>query len=245
LTGADGTPVVTNGIGLRAKVKDSNGNFSYVYAGQSINGEVVAYQHYLQSSILCMYGDPTEGGIGKKAVYESETYTDSFDVAAHRTAAAERTDDLSYIGYSSCKISYDDSTTYYKINNTDSVQRTTDVANNTVDVQPGATVEISQSDYTTENGAILDTINSARDGEISVSQIDKTWQYIKIDNCNIIFEATATVKGKTQTRRCVLVRPTDVAEEEWILPAELGSNQIFANKDQADSLYEVVNDSVN
>lgn len=67
----------------------------------------------------------------------------------------------------------------------------------------------------------------------------KTFSVTKVDNRRIIFDATATVNGMTQTRQCVLVLPTYPAKQQWLIfqgPNVGTRNELFVNPEKATGL---------
>ena len=63
-----------------------------------------------------------------------------------------------------------------------------------------------------------------------------TFTVSKVDNRKIIFDATATVNGFTQTRQCVLVLPTYPAKQQWLIfqGPDCGTrNELFINPEKA------------
>ncbi len=124
-----------------------------------------------------------------------------------------------FIGSAECEIWYNDAVDYYKVNTKtkENIPATQTEYENwlTASKNPGY-----WSDYTNEN-----------------KYNDKyIYSYTKINNRNVEFTATATVKGKTQKRRCILVLPTIPTEQEWVCATKLGYNQIFVDTNKATSV---------
>lgn len=108
----------------------------------------------------------------------------------------------SYVGRTDCTIKYVDEPSYYAID------------------KDGNTEEIDVDTYTGGAAALEQLITNGVD-------VTNETQYVKIENKNVIFNSIAVVNGKAGSRRCVLVLPTKPSEENWIAPANIGSNQIF------------------
>lgn len=111
-----------------------------------------------------------------------------------------------FIGKADCKITYDDATEYYK----------TTYDSGTQNYQ---TVKVKKSEYDANKDTSSDTV-----------------QYSKIEKRNVIFVASAKVNGKGANRRCVVYLPTKPSDQNWIVPAELESNQIFVDSSKATSV---------
>ncbi len=122
-----------------------------------------------------------------------------------------------YIGKASCNMTYDGEPEYYYI----TAQK---VGNEIVYSDPQVS---NQSNY---EGWIAQ--KSAQGATVSETET----KYVKSDNRKIEFVSTGTVNGKTATRRCVAVLPTKPAEQNWIVPANVESNQIFVDSSQASSV---------
>ena len=116
-----------------------------------------------------------------------------------------------FVGKATCKITYDNTTEYYKteINPVDKSYKTT---------------KIDKAEY--DAGDKMTTDESAP-------------QYSKIEKKNVEFISSATVNGKGFERRCTLVLPTKPAEQNWIVPASIDSNQIFVDSSKATSVKNI------
>ncbi len=112
------------------------------------------------------------------------------------------------VGEAECSITYNDEPSYYAIDN------------------EGNTTAIDVNEYQGGKEALETLISNGVDAT-------SLTQYVKIDNKNVVFESVGEVNGKVGTRRCVLILPTKPSESRWIVPAELGSNQIFPDTDLA------------
>ena len=113
-----------------------------------------------------------------------------------------------YIGEASCKVTYDDTHEYYK------------TEYNFIE-KNYKTTKIEKAEYDAANKTTTD---------------ETAPQYSKIEKKNVEFVATATVNGKGAERKCTLVLPTKPAEQHWIVPASIDSNQIFVDSSKATSV---------
>ncbi|MBO5896302.1 MAG: hypothetical protein J6Q83_03300 [Clostridia bacterium] len=115
-----------------------------------------------------------------------------------------------FVGSANCTVTYNDETSYYSID------------------PDGNTTPIDVDEYAGGKEKLEQLISQGVD---ATSQT----QYVKIQNKNVVFESSATVKGKGGVRRCVMVLPTKPAEENWITMAnlEVGCNQIFPDSSKA------------
>ena len=114
----------------------------------------------------------------------------------------------SLVGEAECNITYIDEPSHYAIDS------------------DGNTTAIDVNEYQGGKDALEKLISDGVDAS-------SLTQYVKIDNKNVVFQSSATVNGKVGNRRCVLVLPTKPSESRWIVPASLGSNQIFPDTDKA------------
>ena len=151
---------------------------------------------------------PKHGDYNSETEYETayEAYLEALE-AYEKNGILYSTDSETPTGYSlageaECTLVYVDEPTYYAIDS------------------DGNTTIIDVNKYTEGKNKLEELISNGVD-------VTSETQYVKIDNKNVIFESTATVKGKVKKRRCVLILPTKPSESSWIAPAQLGSNQIF------------------
>ena len=116
-----------------------------------------------------------------------------------------------FIGEATCDVTYDDTHEYYKTeyNATDKSYKT---------------LKIDKAEY---------------DSADKTSTDETAPQYSKIEKKNVEFVASATVNGKGFERRCTLVLPTKPAEQNWIVPASIDSNQIFVDSSKATSVKNI------
>ncbi len=121
-----------------------------------------------------------------------------------------------YIGYAKCNVTYDDSTEYYKTWKEDGAWQTELITDDNA-------AEQYQQYLTTAKQAI------AANNQIPETQA----QIFKVQNKNVEFTSNAVINGRGAQRRCILVLPTKPAESNWIVPANIESNQIFPDTSQA------------
>ncbi len=132
-------------------------------------------------------------------------------------STSTRTGTFEFLGYADCHLTYDDKVEYYK---------TTMNADHTYN-----TKLIVDNPDTTENEG-----EKAYKEYMKNTSVDATEKVSKIEKRNIVFVATAKYNGKYKTRRCVVVLPTKPAKQNWIVPANLESNQIFVDSSKASSI---------
>ena len=123
-----------------------------------------------------------------------------------------------YIGSAECKIEYNDGVDYYKVN---------------TKTQKNEPATQSQYESWLAESKTDGYWSSYQNGTNNPKYL---YSYTKIDNRNVEFTATATVKGKTQTRKCILVLPTIPSEQEWVVATSVDYNQIFVDTDKATSV---------
>ena len=123
-----------------------------------------------------------------------------------------------YIGFAVCEIWYNDEVDYYKVNT------------KTKQNEPATKAEY---DTWITNSKAPGYWSNYTNGTTDSKYL---YSYTKIDNRNVEFTARATVQGKTQTRKCILVLPTIPSEQEWVCATKLGYNQIFVDTDKATSV---------
>ncbi len=83
--------------------------------------------------------------------------------------------------------------------------------------------------------AIIERVTGLSDEDLE----GKVYSVSKVDNRKVIFDATATVNGFTQTRQCVLVLPTYPAKQQWLVfqgPNEGTRNELYVDPSKATGL---------
>ncbi len=131
-----------------------------------------------------------------------------------------------FIGQATCEITYDGEPEYYKVTNT------------TVD---GEVVYNEPEPCTKEEYTTFIQSKTGEGVTITATEV----KYIKVENRQVEFVATGVVNGKSAQRRCIAVLPTKPAEQSWIVPAEIESNQIFVDSTQASSVTVLSNVDTN
>ncbi len=126
----------------------------------------------------------------------------------------------SYIGKGSCTITYDDSVKYYQ----------TDTATQLVH-------EITETQYNTQIEAIKNSLSTGGTPSFSLSVVE---------NKNITFTSSATVRESTSERSCLLVLQTYPSDEEWLvfgvggtMGENTGGNQVFVDPTKATGLVPI------
>ena len=113
------------------------------------------------------------------------------------------------LGVAECKLTYLETCKYYHI------------------LEDGTSEEITENEYNTKKSEIESSIKIA-------AATSET--YNKVESKTVTFLGTATVNDKSASRRSVLVLPTKPAENNWIVPANLESNQIFVDSKKCTGL---------
>lgn len=121
-----------------------------------------------------------------------------------------------YLGYAKCNVVYDDSTEYYKTWKEDGAWQTE---------------LITDSDAEQQYNNYLEKAKQAIKANNQLSESEP--QIFRVQNKNVEFTSNANVNGRGAVRRCILVLPTKPAESNWIVPANIESNQIFPDTSQA------------
>lgn len=122
-----------------------------------------------------------------------------------------------YMGYAKCNVVYNDSTDYYKTwyDTTEGAWQTEKITDDDAEQQ--------YKNYLTK----------AKQAIAANNELNKTEpQIFKVQNKNVEFTSQAVINEKGAMRRCILVLPTKPAESNWIVPANIESNQIFPDTTQ-------------
>ncbi len=122
-----------------------------------------------------------------------------------------------YLGCAQCDVVYNDAAEYYKT--------WYDTAENRW-ITELITDDNAEQQYT-------NYLEQAKGAISSNNELEKTQpQIFKVQNKNVEFTSRAFINGKGAMRRCILVLPTKPAESNWIVPANIESNQIFPDTSQ-------------
>lgn len=130
-------------------------------------------------------------------------------------------DGYTLVGHSDCTITYDEVCDYYKIENGEFIAL--------VDNEETTGVNEAEQEYKT----IKNNLEAAAEAGQNTATMT---QCHKEDRKEIRFYAVATIGDKTYknfARRCLVILPTKPADENWIVPASIESNQIFVESSQA------------
>lgn len=122
-----------------------------------------------------------------------------------------------YLGEGQCTLTYEGGTKYYR--------KWTDT---------GETEEIDKSTY---DSAVTEFTQAVLRGETP------NWEVSSVNNKNVYFTSTATVKGSTSRRSCVLILQTYPTEDNWFtFKPDNGGNQIFVDPTKATSRVPITYD---
>ena len=171
------------------------------------------YDEYMENGVI--YSTNLPAGITNESTLKTGI---TYVVEVNGKGGAKTTyTNCYFIGKANCNVIYDDEVEYYKTqkNTVTGAYETTKLG------------EDGESLYNTY-------INGAAKNPASLS--DNAPQYSKIEKKNVTFVSHAVVNGKASTRKCILVLPTKPAENNWIVPAEIESNQIFPDTTRASSV---------
>lgn len=122
-----------------------------------------------------------------------------------------------YMGYAKCNVVYNDSTDYFKTwyDTAEGVWQTEKITDDDAEQQ--------YNNYLTK----------AKQAIAANNELNKTEpQIFRVQNKNVEFTSQAVINEKGAIRRCILVLPTKPAESNWIVPANIESNQIFPDTSQ-------------
>lgn len=174
---------------------------------------LTAYDEMVYNEITPPYTLFVDEGKGTK---ESIVYA-NLSSDANSEYQAYLNDGYTEIGRGQCTITYDDSIKYYKTITSTQV-----------------TTEITKNDY--------DTSLSSLEGALA-NGVSCDYSLSTVANKNVVFTSSATVKGSTSSRSCILVLQTYPSEEEWLVfgiesngsQIPSGGNQVFVDPKKATS----------
>ncbi len=178
---------------------------------------LAAYNEYMEKGVV--YSTTLPSGYSQEQAEKGEipegtlanvTYFDR-DGNAH-------TVNCEYVGFAKCSVRFDDSTEYFK---------TWPDAN-------GAwqTKKIEDANAADQYDAYLARAKSAIGANSTITTTENNPQIFKVQNRNVVFVSNAVINGKGAQKRCILVLPTKPSENNWIVPANIESNQIFPDTSQ-------------
>ncbi len=173
-----------------------------------------ALENYTESGIIYVPLSDVSGVSDKSELISGNTYV----AGVNNTQG-----NYEFVGYADCDIVYDDEIEYYKTQADSSGVVTTE--------------KITSSDAET----IFNSYIAQVQGGTKFSTTDP--KYSKIEKKNVRFQSTAKINGKVETRSCILVLPTKPAEQSWIAPTEMKSNQIFIDSSKATSVTDLKSSS--
>ncbi len=177
-----------------------------------------AYATYASDGIV--YSTVLPSGYTKDQVKAGQVPIDS---AAQVTDSSGQSVTGAYLGYAECSAKFDDSIKYYRTKIDESGESITEI----VVEEAGVSPERQYEQYQAKAKAAI-----AANNELSETE----WRYFKVTNKNIEFTSRAVINGRVGTRRCILVLPTKPSDENWIIPANIESNQIFPDTSLASSV---------
>lgn len=174
-------------------------------------------------------------GVTIPSVDDAEAWDTYQGEAVLYTTKKETINGYTLLGFAECDIKYSEISEYYRLDNgqptllKDDYQK--DAAGNFVlDANGNKIVTTSaESKYNT----IKTNLETAIKNGVDTTNYP---QCHKIDRKEIRFDAVATIGDKAYrdfSRGCLVILPTKPADENWIVPAAIESNQIFVDSKQA------------
>ncbi len=175
------------------------------------------YNEYMEQGVVYSTTLPT--GYTKEQAFNGEipegapanvTY---FDRDGNKLTA-----NCEYVGFARCAVTYDDSTEYYKTWPDANGAWKTEKIEDANAADQYATYLVNAKNYINANNDLVATQTNP--------------QIFKVQNRNVMFVSHAVINGKGSQKRCILVLPTKPSENNWIVPANIESNQIFPDTSQ-------------
>ncbi len=181
---------------------------------------LVAYQNYMDTGVI--YSTTVPNGYTEKDAIDGKIPKGTQSSVNYVSNSGEALNAVGYyVGYAKCSVKYDDTTSYYETwKDANGVWQTEKITDSNAEQQYKNYLEKAKAYIASNN-----TINESEK------------QIFKVQNRNVEFSSYANVNGKGAVRRCILVLPTKPAENSWIVPANIESNQIFPDSSQASSVF--------
>ncbi len=174
------------------------------------------YKNYLEKGII--YSTTTPAGFSVEDVKKGKV------PYGHKTAVTNGLGNMvngSYMGYATCDIVYNDSIDYYRTSVDATTQsRTTEKIK---DDDPKGAPATQYSNY----------LQKAKTAIKNGDDLTADEQIFKVENNRVEFTSYGNINGKGVVRSCYVILPTKPSEKSWIVPANIESNQIFPDTDQA------------
>ena len=118
------------------------------------------------------------------------------------------------LGYATCDVVYNDTIEYFITKKSNGVWKTEKITDGTGETQ-----------YKNHLAAAKEAIKNGDD-------LTNSDQVFRVQNNKVEFSAVGHVNDKGAKRKCIVVLPTKPAENNWIVPANIESNQIFPDTSQ-------------
>ncbi len=177
---------------------------------------LVAYKDYMETGVIYSTTVPagyTQADALSNKIPEGTVTTVSYIDRDGNSLSAS----AEYVGYAKCYVTFDDTIEYFKT---------------WKDTETGAwqTEKITDANAKDQYDQYLAKAKNAINANNQLPDTEP--QIFKVQNRNVEFVSNAVVNGKGAQRRCLLVLPTKPAENSWIVPANIESNQIFPDTSQ-------------
>ncbi len=181
-----------------------------------------AFDVYEQSGVVYV-SQKNLANKDKTSYIYNRSYNITADIVDPNTGETkEKTGNFIFLGYADCEVNYDDSVEYYKTYMKNGAYTTELV----VDDPDTADKVEGKDDY----DSYIANPPSAQSNSPKYSRVEKR---------NVKFVSTAKFNNKVQSRTCVVVLPTKPDKQNWIVPANLESHQIFVDSKKASSITNI------
>lgn len=177
---------------------------------------LVAYKDYMETGVIYSTTVPagyTQADALSNKIPEGTVTTVSYIDRDGNSLSAS----AEYVGYAKCYVTFDDTIEYFK------TWKDTETGSWQTEKITDANAKDQYDQYLAKAKNAISANNQLPDTEP---------QIFKVQNRNVEFVSNAVVNGKGAQRRCLLVLPTKPAENSWIVPANIESNQIFPDTSQ-------------
>lgn len=180
---------------------------------------LLVYRDYMDSGVI--YSTTVPGGYTQSDAIDGKIPVGTISNVNYVNNSGEACSDTGYYqGYAKCSVTYDDSVEYFSTWKEDGVWQTEKIT--------GKNAKQVYESYLERAKAAIAANNTIDESEVQV---------FKVENRNVEFSSYANIAGKGAVRRCILVLPTKPADNSWIVPANIESNQIFPDTSQASSVF--------
>lgn len=177
---------------------------------------LVAYKEYMEKGVI--YSTTVPAGYTQADALAGKIPEGTLATVSYIDHDGNNLNTLAeYVGYARCSVVFDDKTEYFKT---------------WKDSETGAweTEKITDANAKDQYDQYLAKAKLALEANNEIPENEP--QIFKVQNRNVVFSSNAVVNGRGAQRKCILVLPTKPAENSWIVPANIESNQIFPDTTQ-------------